>query len=243
MNPPPPALLLFKGVSRAYGRLRALNRVSFQVEAGETIALFGANGAGKSTLLRVASTLLTPTGGTVVYRGTTLDGRSRAAYRQAMGMVGHASFLYDELSARENLILHGRLRRISAPHARADELLEQVGLAHRRDDRVSHFSRGMEQRLSLARALVSAPDLLLLDEPFSGLDGTGTEVLCTVLRAHHEAGGTTLLVSHDLPLGLSLADRYVLLDRGAVRTVADARPWHGVPSHEVSLDGLARSTP
>ena len=242
MNSPAPALLAFKRVSRAYGRLRALNRVSFDVQQGETIALFGANGAGKSTLLRVASTLLTPTSGDVIYRGTPLDGRTRADYRRAMGLVGHASFLYDELSARENLILHGRLRQVPSPGTRADELLEVVGLAHRRDDRVSHFSRGMEQRLSLARALVSAPDLLLLDEPFSGLDGPGTEVLCAVLQTHRQAGHTTLLVSHDLPLGLSLADRYVLLDRGAVRTVADAGAWHGVPAHEIGLDGLARGT-
>ena len=119
MSSPAPALLAFKRVSRAYGRLRALNRVSFTVQQGETIAMFGANGAGKSTLLRVASSLLTPTSGEVIYRGTTLDGRTRADYRRAIGLVGHASFLYDELSARENLILHGRLRQVPSPDTRA----------------------------------------------------------------------------------------------------------------------------
>ena len=236
-------LLAFHGISRAYGRLRALHKVSLDVTRGETIALFGANGAGKSTLLRVASTLLTPSSGHMEHKGKLLDARSRAGYRNAIGLVGHASFLYDELSARENLILHARLRGNSDPGLRADRLLEQVGLSHRRDDRVSHFSRGMEQRLSLARALVSSPELLLLDEPFSGLDGSGTETLCQVLQEHRAQGGTTLMVSHDLPLGLSLADRYVLLSRGEIVRVAPAVPWRDVPPHEIGLQGLAGDCP
>ncbi len=243
MNQSPSPLLSFQDVSRAYGRLRALDGVTLEVHSGETMALFGANGAGKSTLLRVASTLLTPSSGRVVHRGRALDARSRGDYRHAIGLVGHASFLYDELSARENLILHGRLRGTADGTDRADRLLEQVGLASRRDDRVSHFSRGMEQRLSLARALVSQPEILLLDEPFSGLDGPGTETLCHVLRQHHQQGGTTLMVSHDLPLGLSLADRYVLLDRGRIRRVAPAAPWRAVPGHEITLERLAGEHP
>lgn len=239
MNESAKHLLAFHGISRAYGRLRALHKVSLDVVRGETVALFGANGAGKSTLLRVASTLLTPSSGHMEHNGQLLDARSRAGYRNAIGLVGHASFLYDELSARENLILHARLRGNPDPAPRADRLLDQVGLSHRRDDRVSHFSRGMEQRLSLARALVSSPELLLLDEPFSGLDGPGTETLCQVLQEHRAQGGTTLLVSHDLPLGLSLADRYVLLNRGEIVQVAPAEPWRQVPPHEIGLQGLA----
>ena len=243
MTTPVEPILSLRRVSRVYGRIRALCAVSFDVAAGEAIALFGANGAGKTTLLRVASTLLTPSGGEILYRGKVLNGGSRNTYRRAIGLVGHASFLYDELSARENLILHARLRQVPAAEERADHLLERVGLMERRHDRVSHFSRGMEQRLSLARALVSKPDLLLLDEPFTGLDKPGTELLCQVLRDHRDAGGTTIMISHDLSLGLSLVDRYLLLAQGALHTVADASPWHGVPPHEIGLDGLMMGHP
>ncbi len=243
MIPAGEPLLSLRRIFRAYGRIRALYRVTFDVYPGEAIALFGANGAGKTTLLRVASTLLTPSEGEILYRGKALDGNSRGAYRQAIGLVGHASFLYDELSARENLLLHARLRRVPEAEKRTDHLLERVGLSHRQDDRVSNFSRGMEQRLSLARALVSQPDLLLLDEPFTGLDKPGTELLCQVLQEHRAAGGTTILISHDLPLGLSLVDRYLLLSQGELRTVADAAPWGQVPAHEIGLDGLMAGHP
>jgi len=243
LNPALEPLLSLRRVSRVYGRLRALYKVTLDIYPGEAIALFGANGAGKTTLLRVAATLLTPSEGEILYRGKALDGNSRSTYRHAVGLVGHASFLYDELSARENLLLHARLRRVPEAEKRTDDLLERVGLSQRQNDRVSHFSRGMEQRLSLARALVSRPDLLLLDEPFTGLDKPGTELLCQVLHDHRAAGGTTVLISHDLALGLSLADRYLLLSRGELHTVADAGPWRHVPAHEIGLDGLMAEHP
>jgi len=238
LNSAPEPLLSLRRVSRSYGRIRALHRVTLDVMAGEAIAIFGANGAGKTTLLRVVSTLLAPSGGQLLYHGKVLDGNSRSTYRRAIGLVGHASFLYDELSARENLLLHARLRQVPDAEKRVDQLLERVGLSQRQDDRVSHFSRGMEQRLSLARALVSRPDLLLLDEPFTGLDKAGTDLLCQVLQEHRATGGTTLLISHDLPLGLSLVDRYLILSGGTLRTLALASPWRQVPAHEIGLDGL-----
>jgi len=123
LNPTAEPLLSLRRVSRAYGRIRALYRVSFDIAPGEAIALFGANGAGKSTLLRIASTLLTPSSGEILYRGKALDGNSRATYRNAIGLVGHASFLYDELSARENLLLHAHLRQVPEAEKRADYLL------------------------------------------------------------------------------------------------------------------------
>jgi heme exporter protein A len=232
-------LLAFQGVTRAYGRLRALEAVDGELAASETVVLFGPNGAGKTTLLRIASTLLTPTRGRLLFRGQPLDRRSRAAYRHRIGLVGHATFLYDELSAEENLLLHARLRGLRAPARRVADLLEQVGLRERRHDRVDHFSRGMQQRLSLARALVAAPDILLLDEPFSGLDEPGTEVLSRILRQRRQDGHSTLLCTHDLPLGVALSDRFILLTRGRVRCIRACEPFRGLAPHEVSLERLA----
>ncbi len=233
-------LLQFQQVFRAYGRIRALAGVDLEVRAGETLALFGANGAGKTTLLRLAATLLSPSSGQLFFRGQPLDRRRRAAYRARLGFLGHASFLYDDLSARENLLLHARLHGVTDAGARVDALLQQVGLAERGHDRAAHFSRGMQQRLSLARALVGSPDLLLLDEPFSGLDGPGSEILRRALEDRRREGRCTVLSSHDLHLGLALADRYVLLERGAVRRVWDCEPLRGLAAHQVSLQRLAR---
>jgi heme exporter protein A len=238
-GPDDSSLLRFEGITRAYGRLRALEAVDGELASGETLVLFGPNGAGKTTLLRIASTLLTPTRGRLLFRGQTLDRRSRAAYRHRIGLVGHATFLYDELSAEENLLLHARLRGVETPARRVADLLEQVGLTERRHDRVSHFSRGMQQRLSLARALAAAPDILLLDEPFSGLDEPGTAVLTRLLRQRRQEGHSTLLCTHDLPLGVALADRFLLLERGRVRRVGACDPHRALAPHEVSLERLA----
>ena len=219
-------LLSFHGVTRAYGRLRALDAVDGELAAAETVVLFGPNGAGKTTLLRIASTLLTPTRGRLLFRGQPLDRRSRAAYRHRIGLVGHATFLYDELSAEENLLLHARLRGLRTPARRVADLLEQVGLRERRNDRV-------------ARALVAAPDILLLDEPFSGLDEPGTEVLSRILRQRRQDGHSTLLCTHDLPLGVALSDRFILLARGRVRSTRACEPFRALAPHEVSLERLA----
>jgi heme exporter protein A len=233
-------LLTFQGVTRAYGRLRALEGVDGTLGSSETVVLFGPNGAGKTTLLRIAATLLTPTRGRLLFRGEPLGRRSRAAYRHRIGLVGHATFLYDELSAEENLMLHARLRSLESPARRVTELLERVGLRERRHDRVSGFSRGMQQRLSLARALVAEPEILILDEPFSGLDEPGTEVLVRLLSERRREGHGTLLCTHDLPLGVALADRYILLDRGRVRCTRSCQPFRVLAPHEISLERLAK---
>src|SRR4051794_25603212 len=176
-------------LGRAYGERVALSGVSLAVEEGETLAVFGANGAGKTTLLRILATLLKPHHGSVKVLGHALP-REGYAVRAKIGFLGHEPLLYRDLTARENLRFHARLHDV--PAARVEELLERVGLAARADDPVHTFSRGMVQRTAVARAVLHAPSVLLLDEPFAGLDPGAAALVEPLL-----AGGTRVVISHD----------------------------------------------
>jgi len=157
------------GLSKRFGPIQAIDRLSVRVERGESVALFGPNGAGKTTLIRLLTLSLRATAGRF-----SVDGLDPALedlrIRQRIGVISHQSFLYDDLSARQNLEFFARLYGVPAPGRRAAELLDTVGLAPRADDAVRTFSRGMQQRVSLARALVHRPSIVFLDEPFTGLD-------------------------------------------------------------------------
>jgi cytochrome c-type biogenesis protein CcmF len=168
--------LTFADVSRNFGRRRALARVSFRCDAGEILALLGPNGAGKSTLLSIAATLLAPSAGAVRY-GDASAGTGAAALRGRIGVLGHDLYLYPELSAAENLLFFGRVYGLTDVEGRVAAALERAELASRRDEMVAGFSRGMRQRLALERALLHEPRLVLLDEPFTGLDDTATVAL------------------------------------------------------------------
>jgi len=196
-----------------------LQDVSFDVAPGEFLAVLGANGAGKSTLLKVLATLLPPTSGDAALFGHSLK-RDTAQVRSRIGLVAHQSMLYRDLSARENLLFFARLYGVKNPADRVNRLLEAIGLADRANDPVKAFSRGMAQRVSIARALVHEPQLLLADEPFAGLDAPSIEGLETLLRRLHERGRTVLMVNHDIPQSLALATRAIVLRGGQV--VADA---------------------
>mgnify|MGYP001811912526 CR=1 FL=1 len=235
-------LLAVQSLARSFGRFRALTRVDLQVRDGESVALFGGNGAGKTTLLKIIATLLGPTRGSLAYRGKPVKGAVRRAYRRALGFAGHATFLYGDLSAEENLMLHARLRGVERPEERVRELLERVDLWERRNERPTHFSRGMQQRASLARAMIDKPSLLLLDEPFSGLDTPGAAVIEQEIRQHRAAGLSTLIVSHNLPRALSLCDRYVALERGQVVQEGPCAPFRDLPPHEVNLERILAGT-
>jgi heme exporter protein A len=176
-------------VGRAYGERVALAGVTLALEEGETLAVFGANGAGKTTLLRILATLLKPHRGVARVLGRELP-REGWAVRGRIGMLGHEPLLYRDLSARENLRFHARLHGV-AP-ARVDALLDAVGLGARRDDPVHTFSRGMVQRTAVCRAVLHEPELLLLDEPFAGLDPGAAALVAPLL-----AGGTRVVISHD----------------------------------------------
>jgi heme exporter protein A len=205
-------------LGRAYGERVALSGVTLALEEGETLAVFGANGAGKTTFLRILATLLRPHRGRVSVLGHDLP-RDGYAVRGRIGFLGHEPLLYRDLTARENLRFHARLHGVGA--ARIDELLDAVGMRARADDPVHTFSRGMVQRTAVARAVLHEPRLLLLDEPFNGLDPGATELLTPLL-----SGVTRVVISHDpafrgdLVLGLR-GGKAVFCERGA--SVDDVR--------------------
>ena len=184
-------------LGRAYGERVALAGVSLELEAGRTLAVFGANGAGKTTLLRILATLLRPHRGVARVLGRELP-REGWAVRGRIGFLGHEPLLYRDLTARENLRFHARLHGVAL--ARVDELLDAVGLRARGDDPVHTFSRGMVQRTAVCRAVLHEPELLLLDEPFAGLDPGAAALVAPLL-----AGGTRVIISHDPTFSADLA--------------------------------------
>jgi heme exporter protein A len=207
-------------VSRHFGRRRALSRVSFRAGSGGTLGLLGPNGAGKSTLLALLATLLRPTSGQIRY-GTTAAPDFGPALRRSIGVLGHDRFLYPELTARENLEFFGGLYALSDPRAAAAQALEQAGLSDRADDPVSSLSRGMRQRVALERALIHQPRLVLLDEPFTGLDDASTAALVRRLRSLRERGAIVVLATHDLDVAEGLLDRAFFLKDGRIFEAAE----------------------
>jgi len=198
-----PALAV-QGLSRAFGHVRALREVSFTLGRGEVLAVFGPNGAGKTTLLRILAGLLRPDAGSVALDGAPLV-RGDAAQRRRLGLISHASLCYDGLTAAENLEFYGRLYELPDPRARAREALAGVALADRADTLTWSMSRGMLQRLAIARALLHEPDIVLLDEPFTGLDQHAAAGLREQLARLRSARRSVVLVTHNLEEGLDLA--------------------------------------
>jgi ABC-type multidrug transport system ATPase subunit len=209
--------LSFLDVSRHFGRRRVLSQVSFRCEAGEVIALLGPNGAGKSTLLAIAATLLNASAGAVKYGEHTAQSAG-AALRARIGVLGHDLYVYPELSAAENLLFFGRLYGVTDVAGLVSAALDRAGLAHR-DDPVGRFSRGMRQRLALERALLHRPRLVLLDEPFTGLDDAATTALRGRLEELRADGCIVLVTTHDLETIEGLVDRALLLRNGRVDAI------------------------
>jgi heme exporter protein A len=202
-----------QGVARQFSGVNAVDGVDLHVAAGEAVALFGPNGAGKTTLLRMIATLLRPTRGSLrLFGHSVTDGGAQA--RRRIGFLSHHSFLYPDLTPTENLDFYARMFRVATPQTRVRELLEQVGLigwAHRP---VRTLSRGLEQRCGLARALLHEPDLLLMDEPFTGLDVDAAQMLRAVLQRAHARGTTLIMTTHDMAQGFALCRRALVLVRG-----------------------------
>ena len=204
-------------VGKRFGQHRALANVDVELAAGEVCALLGPNGAGKSTLLGILSTLVRPSSGDVSYHEGDAARRSDDRLRSEIGLLAHASLCYGELTAVENLEFFAGLYGIADPTARAHALLDQVGLdAKARERPARTYSRGMMQRLALARALVADPSLLLLDEPFTGLDRGGALSLGKRLGQARAEGVIVLVVTHDLEAIAEVTDHVVVLRRGQV---------------------------
>jgi heme ABC exporter ATP-binding subunit CcmA len=194
-----------------YGDYPALRAISFSAEAGVCLAILGRNGAGKTTLLRILCGLSNPARGQIKIFGN--DSRS-AATRARIGIIGHGIGIYDELSAMENLLLFGRLYGLDDPKAAAMRWLDRTGLARVKNGLVREFSRGMRQRLAVARAFLHDPSVMLLDEPFTALDDRAIEMLQTLLRDALADGKTVLMSTHQLREALDLATHVALVDRG-----------------------------
>jgi heme exporter protein A len=200
-------------LGRRFAGVTALQALDLTVGAGEAVAVFGPNGAGKSTLLRLLATLLRPSGGVLrLFERAVNDGG--AAARRRVGFLSHQSFLYPDLTPTENLDFYARMFRVPRPAERGRALIERVGLTGWAHRPVRTLSRGLEQRCALARALVHAPDLLLLDEPFTGLDVDASAVLTGMLRETHAAGTTLLMTTHDMARGFEVCQRAIVLTRG-----------------------------
>ncbi len=202
------------GLSRRFGRRRALDGVTLTVGPGDCLAIFGPNGAGKSTLIRILAGLLEPSGGSARIAGLELPGGP--AVRGMVGLVAHHSMLYPALTARENLVFVAQLFGVRNPRASAAAALERVGVLDRADTPVRSLSRGLQQRVAIARAAVHAPRLLLLDEPFTGLDPDGCAGLTEILAERRRAGGASIVVTHQLADALALATHVAVLYDGRV---------------------------
>ena len=220
MTPPSfsPTGIRFENIDKRFGGLYALRRVSLEIAAGECVVFAGRNGSGKTTLLRIAARLSRPSSGTVSF---VSNSGAASETPPAAGFVAHATMVYDELSAEENLLLFAKLQGIADPAARAEKLLREVGLEERRNSLVRTFSRGMRQRVAIARALLNEPAVILLDEPATGLDPQGVTWFAETLRGLRDSGRTLLMSLHGESEVSNLATRAIRLDAGAV--VADTR--------------------
>jgi heme exporter protein A len=207
-----PPILVAKGLVRAFSGRRAVDDVSFSLHSGECLALFGPNGAGKTTLLRLLAGLLSPTSGTC--RIGAEVARAGSPSRALVGLISHASMLYSALSARENVEFTARMYGLADPRGAAEVALRIMRVADRGDTPVRALSRGLQQRVSIARAIVHAPQLILCDEPYTGLDAAGSAALSHALEERRASGAALVLVTHNLDEGLALATHAAVMQRG-----------------------------
>jgi heme ABC exporter ATP-binding subunit CcmA len=213
-----PVGLRLENIDKRYGGLLALRGVSLVIAPGECVVFAGRNGSGKTTLLRIAARLVRPSRGTLSFSSESQAGDARSI---RPGFVAHATMVYDELTAEENLLLFARLQEVEQPENRVETLLNEVGLSDRRASLVRTFSRGMRQRVAIARALLHEPAVLLLDEPATGLDPQGVAWLAEAIRRLRDSGRTVLMSLHGESEISSLGTRAIRLDAGSI--AADTR--------------------
>jgi heme exporter protein A len=199
-------------LTRAFGSRKAVAGVTFSLAPAECLAVFGPNGAGKTTLLRLLAGLLKPSSGSARLAGIPLPGGTLA--RSRVGLISHHTMLYEALSARENVSFAARLYGIRDPRTRVDDALGRMSMLERADAPVRLLSRGMQQRVSIARAMVHSPQVILADEPYSGLDDSGARALTALLKELRSAGTAIIIVTHNLAEGLSLATHAAVMQRG-----------------------------
>jgi heme exporter protein A len=222
-----------RGLTKRFGYFPVLRGVDLGLARGELLLLLGPNGAGKTTLTRVLATLSRPSGGDLLLEGEPLGRAGREQLRRRLGFLSHQTFVYGHLSARENIEFFGGLYGVPHPGRAAGPILERVGLTAAADRRAGTFSRGMQQRLSLARVLLTEPDILLLDEPYTGLDPQGAETLTEVLDGLKASHRALLLVTHELDACLPIADRVAVMVKGKIAVDLVARGLTTAGAREV----------
>jgi len=208
-------LIAVEKLDKSFGARWALRNVTFRVMPSEIVALVGPNGAGKTTLLRALATLARPNAGKIFIGKIPLAHHANAA-RGALGFVGHQTFMYDDLTALENLTFYARLYDLPNVATRVREVAERVGIAHRLNDLARTLSRGLQQRLTLARMLLHAPAVFLLDEPYTGLDKVAADMLDAIMLEAKSEGRAVLFSTHDLERGLAIADRAIIMKAGRI---------------------------
>ena len=215
------SIVEISNLKKSYAFKPVLRRIDLTILQGQRVALLGSNGAGKTTLLRILAGLEKPTSGVVRVAG--LDAvRDPRQIRQLVGFVAHQPYLYEELTALENLLFFGRLYNVASARERAMDLLRRVGLERRAQERMSALSRGQVQRLAWARALLHAPSLLLLDEPETGLDQEGSALIDALMAEHYAGGGSILFTTHSLERALSMSEQIVVLNGGRIVSQLDS---------------------
>jgi heme exporter protein A len=209
-----------RGLNKKFGYKTALRNIDLFLQEGDSLALFGPNGAGKSTLIQVLCSLMQPTSGSVRVAGYEAQG-DREALHQIIGLIAHQTFLYPHLTAYENLKFYGAMYGVARLDVRIKDVLDLVGLSGYTHDTVQNFSRGMQQRLSIGRAIIHDPMIMFLDEPFTGLDQQGREDFIKLILQFRDQGKTVIMASHDLQLGLELCDRAAILKAGKIVYLQD----------------------
>lgn len=208
-------MLELKKINKMIGDKLILRNISLSLNEGETLAVVGPNGAGKSTFFKCTVGLLQPSGGEIILDGEVINKKS-AAIKQKIGFLGHESFLYNNLTPLENLRFYGKLYKVKDIDRKSTELLKEVGLYLFRDVPIRSFSRGMIQRLAIARVLLAEPKILMLDEPHTGLDQEAVALLNRIIKEKQQAGTSILIISHDFEQVHTLADRVAILKKGII---------------------------
>jgi ABC-type multidrug transport system ATPase subunit len=208
-------ILIAKDITKSFGRFQVLNGINLTIKQGERYILFGSNGAGKTTLVKILSTILPADSGELTLFGKKIERRERDI-KAMIGFMSHEPYLYNELSAWENLNFYANLYSVKDKKKRVESLLKEVGLYHRSHDRIGSFSRGMKQRLSLARTILHDPDIIFLDEPYTGLDLRAQEILNDLIVRLNQKGKTFFFITHDIGKGFEIANRSGILSKGQI---------------------------
>lgn len=209
-------MIVTEKLVKIFGHVKALGGIDLTVKKGEFLTIFGPNGAGKTTLIKILTSLAKPSSGKVTISGMELKADNRKKIRGIIGLISHSSFLYDDLTGYENLKFFASMYDVKEDRAYLTGLLKDFGLLDRMDDPVRTYSRGMQQRLSIARALIHRPELIFMDEPYTGLDHQAIGVLQETLSHIHSEGRTIIMVTHNLPRGLELSERVAIISSGFI---------------------------